>query len=877
MGKELGSIFEEGIDILTSVLPPPIALIQPALRHLHVFVQFFETKIGIDLDASFLWGIIACLLQISADDQTMLEDVPRMVKALAHKAEVKNGYCGKPESIVNDMVKEACFDMQIQLLEFFTSSVNYVHNSGGKSEAPLKLIIRRFNMANQELGEAVTRVEKLAAVLSSPRSQLHPRSGSGRCLITPPNRMTRFFDRVNVFKDLDRILGLDVRGTPFRSVAVYGVGGVGKSSIVSTYMEARYKENVYDVCLWVKGEKPASLRQSFTDIAIRLKLPDAQAQNHDDNLALVQDWFQETESTWLVVYDNVESADILMPYWPISSKGRAIITTRNDSLAFEPASEGLEVKSWDDLTGSEFLLWLLKNNIGRDVATEHESALTLSQRLSGHALVISQMAGLIHKLKYSIQDFKTFYLKNPRVHHERDEFRAIWEISFNSLSDDERCLLGITSFLMPDNIPQEVFANDIERDLSGDLAFFADDFRDKNSRTLSLHRLFQTQFKYFLTPEQRLNAFNNTVSLVLDLFPDEDAKAGQLYDSWEACNRYLQHAINLRDCFLEEQKLSSQFQGSWKFCALLNRSQRFFIEINQPQECENTCNTNMLALSQLEAGPQKEDYKATITSHQAQIAESLGDADISVRLGEECYQIRLAEHPQKTRLLCFTASNLGYQCSSAGNQTVALEWFKKAREWWGGDPGYPSNIIMNEARCHVLLGDFKTGGGMLGYFAAQIKNADFSNWAMIAYGYFAIGVLHERQNDFESAEQYYLEAQNAWLDSEQTRLHPFNGACMYRTGAVCLKQAKIEAAIKHLRDSMQITGFHQNLQDRPVEHARNLFKLSEAQSQDDKVDSIDKANALREEAEVYLRKKDPDVVDCSTDEAYDRFVCIFWR
>jgi hypothetical protein len=72
------------------------------------------------------------------------------------------------------------------------------------------------------------------------------------------------------------------------------LGGVGKSSIASTYAETRYKKNVYHVCLWVKGEKPASLRQSFTDIALRLKLPGVQPQTHDDNLNLVQDWFQST-------------------------------------------------------------------------------------------------------------------------------------------------------------------------------------------------------------------------------------------------------------------------------------------------------------------------------------------------------------------------------------------------------------------------------------------------------------------------------------------------------------------------------------------------------------------------------------------------------
>ena len=177
------------------------------------------------------------------------------------------------------------------------------------------------------------------------------------------------------------------------------------------------------------------------------------------------------------MYDNVESTDILMPYWPVSSKGRAIITTRNHSLSFEPASEGLEVRSGDAITGSEFLLWLLKRNVSRDLEAESDSALALSQRLGGHALVISQLASLIHRSNFSIRDFMVMYLKNPRMAHERGEFRAIWDISFKSLDESCQALLGIVSFLMPDSIPQEVLGGERDGDFPDGLTFRHDDFR----------------------------------------------------------------------------------------------------------------------------------------------------------------------------------------------------------------------------------------------------------------------------------------------------------------------------------------------------------------------------------------------------------------
>ncbi|KAK4039380.1 hypothetical protein C8A01DRAFT_36677 [Parachaetomium inaequale] len=142
-------------------------------------------------------------------------------------------------------------------------------------------------------------------------------------------------------------------------------------------------------------------------------------------------------------------------------------------------------------------------------------------------------------------------------------------------------------------------------------------------------------------------------------------------------------------------------------------------------------------------------------------------------------------------------------------------------------------------------------------------------------GYFITGLFYRLQNDFESAERYYLEAQNAWLTGDQTRLHPFNGGCMYNLGVSCLLQGKVEAAIKHLRDSLEVTRFYRN--SRPAEHAHNLFKLSEALLQDAHDGSAEEASALWDEAQRYLKMRDPDAAEGSTDSVYNSLVSINWR
>lgn len=169
-----------------------------------------------------------------------------------------------------------------------------------ENTTPFQLIEQRYETTKRELEEALTRVEKLVQKKSPTRVQSPPSTVANtaatklHCLMLPQTKTARVFDRVDVFEKLDQILDPAAGRTSFRSVALHGLGGVGKSTIASTYVETKFGENVYDVVLWVRGEKPSSLRQSFTDIAMRLKLPGAQPQTHNENLILVQDWFQST-------------------------------------------------------------------------------------------------------------------------------------------------------------------------------------------------------------------------------------------------------------------------------------------------------------------------------------------------------------------------------------------------------------------------------------------------------------------------------------------------------------------------------------------------------------------------------------------------------
>lgn len=99
--------------------------------------------------------------------------------------------------------------------------------------------------------------------------------------------------------------------------------------------------------------------------------------------------------------------------------------------------------------------------------------------------------------------------------------------------------------------------------------------RDRDTSVFSTHRMVQTQFRFFMSLEQRQKAFDHAVALIYDAFPKQDNQQAQLYQNWVQCNRYMQHVLALKDRFQEERKMSKDFKVSWKFCELLKECQRY--------------------------------------------------------------------------------------------------------------------------------------------------------------------------------------------------------------------------------------------------------------------------------------------------------------
>ena len=108
----------------------------------------------------------------------------------------------------------------------------------------------------------------------------------------PPARNARFYNRDNIIQRINFHFHQPTESSNFHSVALYGLGGVGKSHVALKY--ANFATREFSAVLWIQSETAAALQQSFSDIAVRLKLPEAEPRKHEENRIKVLDWLQKT-------------------------------------------------------------------------------------------------------------------------------------------------------------------------------------------------------------------------------------------------------------------------------------------------------------------------------------------------------------------------------------------------------------------------------------------------------------------------------------------------------------------------------------------------------------------------------------------------------
>jgi hypothetical protein len=110
--------------------------------------------------------------------------------------------------------------------------------------------------------------------------------------------------------------------------ALQGLGGVGKTAMAIEYAW-RYAAD-YDLVCWIRADQTALVRSTLAGLAMDLGLDPPSASGIDRTTARVLDALRRGEpcSRWLLIFDNADRPEDLLPFVP-TGDGHVLITSRN--------------------------------------------------------------------------------------------------------------------------------------------------------------------------------------------------------------------------------------------------------------------------------------------------------------------------------------------------------------------------------------------------------------------------------------------------------------------------------------------------------------------------------------------------------------------
>ena len=208
----------------------------------------------------------------------------------------------------------------------------------------------------------------------------------------------RFTGRTQFLQTLKDKLSAVVPEHHNHRIALYGMGGIGKTQCALGYVYAN--RHVYDRIYWISAVDKSALMSGYQDIANAAKLR-LQNLSPMEIANAVLSWLgQQQQQGWLLVIDNLDDIQVANGLLPENNpQNHTIITTRNPNADGIPA-EPLEVRLLDVDDSIHLLSTLSRITVPAD-SLEKLQAVDIVRTLGYLPLAIEQAAAYIREVTVS--------------------------------------------------------------------------------------------------------------------------------------------------------------------------------------------------------------------------------------------------------------------------------------------------------------------------------------------------------------------------------------------------------------------------------------------------------------------------------------------
>ncbi|KAK0744092.1 hypothetical protein B0T18DRAFT_196285 [Schizothecium vesticola] len=441
---------------------------------------------------------------------------------------------------------------------------------------------------------------------------------SDASFLVPYNRNPDFIGRSETLKVLEQHLGFGQRQAKLGSrVALYGLGGIGKTQIALAYAYWLQEECPEVSVFWVHASSAERFHQAYASIA-----QDRQIPGHDDPkidvLSLVKTWLQSKDrGQWLMVIDNADDAELfnqqgnLGQFVPECAHGSVLATTRNKVAGSRLTQSGrlIEIGKMDE---DESRL-LLQGKLEADNRSP-DNLSALSSRLEHLPLALVQAAAFIREMSMSVREYLRLLEKSDQdlvsllsqkfetVGRDPEAARAVaqtWILSFEQIQRQDTFageLLSLMSLFDRQAIPKKFLSDYGERQqvqeprgemqlvkALGVLKAFSFITEDKD-HGFDVHRLVQLVTREWLGKKGRMHRFAVQALLVVS----HNYPYGN-HENRAICSAYLPHvyevlkfeSTGLRDEILARASLLHCAAGFFDYHGQWKEAERFSMQAKE--------------------------------------------------------------------------------------------------------------------------------------------------------------------------------------------------------------------------------------------------------------------------------------------------------
>ncbi|KAI0534764.1 hypothetical protein GGR58DRAFT_481512 [Xylaria digitata] len=894
----------------TRLVTKLLARIQGLLLNLKDFAGAIDTAVQSNpAIAALIWGGMKLVIELAVKFSATIELVAQALldldktlsrfdvytKLFPTSLRLNSAMASFYESVVNLSVSIISFLRRSPIRNIFASlwgsRPRQIADSIKKVEHHSRLVDLESAASKMEVDDVMQK--QIHALLTKLESPLPPIAKTP-CYHLPTIGNSAFFAREDELEACRVILSSSAsRDLPCR-LALYGIGGVGKTSIARQFAANQVSKRA--VILWLASDDKIRLLQSYSDAAKSLGLPDSSPVNQRE---AVKSFLASTSEPWLVIFDNVESGDDLEDSLPIGQNGAILFTSRNAEIHHGLQIEGLEIKPFDNEQGRDFLLQFLPR---ADRLHDTHEAEKLAERLGGLALGIKQIASYLRESGMSISELLQVLddkESERRVFDDRSGFVQLgyrhtlstaWEISLSRLGNQGRTLLDIISLLDPEEIQisflKELWINLGEGELScsmvatlptNDIETTTNFFSNLGiltryglleqkyeARSVGTHRLIQATTLHTMDPEQQRILATTITETIFNDFPHAEISGQALQSHWSICARYTPHILQLQQLIRRYRIPRDSGDKLW---SLVFNCSRYLVETGrmlQGEEvakgaeylCDIDSKEGLIQLSFLQT-----IYGVVAVQHQQHAA--------ATDWFQKAYQIRkkyLGETSQWTMSLKL---NLGLAMLNERRFPEVIAFYADDPEhgpWIGAAPmNIQSGVYDQLAISNCELGNLDTAWAQTEKLLSlldQMPSHDRTG------GMYTAGKIRAKQGLLDEALQYFMASLEARKKNQGDHIQ--TAAVTYQTGDVLARLGRLDEAIAMLEETRRIWGVLKVRQELSRGgKARLEWRLSTVLK---KAGRDDKAEILSRQALQELEALRGVVKEDATDKDFDLLV-----